>query len=68
MWRSRPKTPGVHGAHHVRHFMRQFVDLYLAPVELTVLLDEQTAQFVGAELIKVGGQCDGRHDAARKPN
>ena len=48
--------------------MRQFVDLYLAPVELTVLLDEQTAQFVGAELIKVGGQCDGRHDAARKPN
>ena len=52
----------------VRHFMRQFVDLYLTPVELTVLLDEQTAQFVGAELIKVGGQCDGRHDAARKPN
>ena len=40
----------------VRHFMRQFVDLDLAPVEFAVLLDEQTAQFIGAELIDIGGK------------
>ena len=59
----------------VRHFMRQLVDLDLTPVELPViarndlrLLADQFAQFVGAQLIEVGGQCHGRHDAVCKHN
>ncbi len=47
----------------VRHFMRQLVDLHLAPVEFTIIArddcslpGDQFAQFVGAELIEVGGQ------------
>ena len=59
----------------VRHFMRQLVDLDLAPVQFPIiagndlgLLTNQFAQFVGAELIEVGGQGHGRHHAASKTN
>ena len=40
----------------VRYFMRQLVDLGLAPDEFVVLLGEQATQFVGIELIEIGGQ------------
>ena len=54
-----PEAPAlVHG-----QFMRQFVDLGLAPVQLTVFLDQQATQFVSAELVKVGWQGHDRHDA-----
>lgn len=42
-----------------RQFMREPLDLGLAPHELALLLDEQAAQGVSIQLIKVGGQRHG---------
>ena len=38
-----------------RQFMREPLDLGLAPHELALLLDEQAAQSLSIQLIKVGG-------------